>query len=74
MESLIKNPTLSDLVGGIQSVTLGDDEAKRLIRLDVLEYQIKEITGCDVKDGEEEQVLLQKKNIQVVEYSRNYKK
>ena len=29
MESLIKNPTLSDLVGGIQSVTLGDDEAKR---------------------------------------------
>ncbi len=29
LESLIKNPTLSDLVGGIQSVTLGDDEAKR---------------------------------------------
>ena len=26
---LIKNPTLSDLVGGIQSVTLGDDEARR---------------------------------------------
>lgn len=29
LENLIKNPTLSDLVGGIQSVTLGDDEAKR---------------------------------------------
>lgn len=29
LESLIKNPTLSDLVGGIQCVTLGDDEAKR---------------------------------------------
>ena len=29
LESLIKNPTLSDLVGGIQSVTLGDDEARR---------------------------------------------
>ena len=29
LESLIKNPTLSDLGGGIQSVTLGDDEAKR---------------------------------------------
>jgi len=29
LESLIKNPTLSDLVGSIQSVTLGDDEAKR---------------------------------------------
>ncbi len=29
LENLIKNPTLSDLVGGIQSVTLGDDEARR---------------------------------------------
>lgn len=29
LESLIKNPTLSDLVGGVQYVTLGDDEAKR---------------------------------------------
>lgn len=29
IESLIKNPTLSDLIGGIQYVTLGDDEAKR---------------------------------------------
>lgn len=29
LENLMKNPTLSDLVGGIQSVTLGDDEARR---------------------------------------------
>nr|YP_009395201.1 hypothetical protein [Bryothamnion seaforthii]ARW63969.1 hypothetical protein [Bryothamnion seaforthii] len=29
LESVIKNPTLSDLIGGIQYVTLGDDEAKR---------------------------------------------
>jgi nucleoside-triphosphatase THEP1 len=29
LENLLKNPTLSDLVGGIQSVTLGDDEARR---------------------------------------------
>nr|YP_010337779.1 hypothetical protein MW427_pgp062 [Sahlingia subintegra]UNJ17364.1 hypothetical protein [Sahlingia subintegra] len=29
LNSLIKNPTLSDLVGGIEYVTLGDDEAKR---------------------------------------------
>nr|YP_009628647.1 hypothetical protein [Acrochaetium secundatum]QBX88430.1 hypothetical protein [Acrochaetium secundatum] len=29
LDSLIKNPLLSDLVGGIQYVTLGDDEAKR---------------------------------------------
>ncbi|HEY9665129.1 MAG TPA: AAA family ATPase, partial [Allocoleopsis sp.] len=29
IENLIKNPTLSDLVGGIQSVTLSDEEARR---------------------------------------------
>ncbi len=29
LENLIMNPTLADLVGGIQSVTLGDEEAKR---------------------------------------------
>ena len=28
LENLIKNPTLSDLVGGVQTVTLGDDEAR----------------------------------------------
>ncbi len=29
LANLIKNPTLADLVGGIQSVTLGDEEARR---------------------------------------------
>ncbi len=29
LQNLIQNPTLSDLVGGIQSVTLGDIEARR---------------------------------------------
>ena len=29
LENLILNPTLADLIGGIQSVTLGDEEAKR---------------------------------------------
>ena len=29
LESLIKNPTLTDLIGGIQYVTLSDDEARR---------------------------------------------
>ncbi len=29
IENLIKNPTLSDLVGGIQAVTLGDEEARK---------------------------------------------
>ena len=29
IENLLKNPTLCDLIGGIQAVTLGDDEARR---------------------------------------------
>ena len=29
LENLMQNPTLSDLVGGIQTVTLGDEEARR---------------------------------------------
>lgn len=29
LENLLMNPTLSDLIGGIQTVTLGDDEARR---------------------------------------------
>jgi len=29
IENLITNPTLSDLIGGIDAVTLGDDEARR---------------------------------------------
>ena len=29
LENLIKNPTVSDLVGGVQYVTLGDEEARR---------------------------------------------
>ena len=29
LDNLISNPTLADLVGGIQSVTLGDEEARR---------------------------------------------
>jgi stage III sporulation protein SpoIIIAA len=29
LDNLIKNPTLSDLIGGVETVTLGDEEAKR---------------------------------------------
>ncbi len=29
LENLVMNPTLADLIGGIQTVTLGDEEAKR---------------------------------------------
>src|SRR5690606_29625066 len=29
LENLVLNPTLSDLVGGVQAVTLGDEEARK---------------------------------------------
>jgi stage III sporulation protein SpoIIIAA len=29
LDNLMLNPTLSDLIGGIQSVTLSDEEARR---------------------------------------------
>ena len=29
LENLVANPTLADLVGGVEAVTLGDDEARR---------------------------------------------
>ncbi|XP_047320220.1 uncharacterized protein ycf45 [Impatiens glandulifera] len=29
LENIIKNPTLSDLIGGVQTVTLGDEEARK---------------------------------------------
>ena len=40
LDNLIKNPTLSDLIGGVDTVTLGDDEAKhRGCQKTVLERQ-----------------------------------
>ncbi len=42
LENIIQNPTLSDLIGGIESVTLGDDEArKRGTRKTILERASK---------------------------------
>lgn len=38
-------------------LTLGGDENQRLIRLDVLNFQIDEIEKIDLKDGEEEKLL-----------------
>jgi stage III sporulation protein SpoIIIAA len=37
VENLIKNPSLADLIGGIQYVTLSDDEAKRRGTQSILE-------------------------------------
>ncbi len=35
---------------------LGGDESQRLVRLDILNYQINEIERCDLKDGEEDEL------------------
>lgn len=43
--------------------TLGGDESQRLIRLDVLNYQINEITNANLKDGEEENLILIKQKL-----------
>ncbi len=66
LENLIMNPTLSDLIGGIQTVTLGDEEAKRRhtqksilerkapptfdIMVEILDYH-KVIVHADVVDA-----------------------
>jgi stage III sporulation protein SpoIIIAA len=42
LENIVKNPMLCDLVGGVQTVTLGDDEAKRrLSQKTILEREKK---------------------------------
>jgi len=47
LENLMKNPTLSDLVGGIQSVILGDEEAKiRGTQKTVLERKLPPTFEC----------------------------
>ena len=50
LENLLMNPTLSDLVGGIQSVTLSDEEAKRRkCRKSVLERKAPPTFGVIVE-------------------------
>jgi stage III sporulation protein SpoIIIAA len=44
MENLVKNPMLSDLAGGIQTVTLGDEEAKRRASQKTIQERAKKPT------------------------------
>ena len=44
LENLLKNPLLNDLVGGVVSVTLGDDEARRRrVQKSVLEREVRHV-------------------------------
>ncbi|XP_076926653.1 protein SEEDLING PLASTID DEVELOPMENT 1-like [Bidens hawaiensis] len=50
IESIIKNPSLQILVGGIESVTLGDDEArKRKVQKTILERKGPPTFSCAVE-------------------------
>lgn len=42
---------------------LGGDDSQRLVRLDILNYQINEISNADLKDGEEQELLELKQKI-----------
>lgn len=42
---------------------LGGDEQSRLMRLDVLDYQINEISCAELKDGEEEELAILKQKL-----------
>ena len=56
---------------------LGGDESQRLVRLDILNYQINEIEKCDLKDGEEQELIDIKNKLNYQEkitYALNYLK
>ncbi len=46
---------------------LGGDESQRLVRLDILNYQIKEISDANIKEGEEEELLIIRQKLQYQE-------
>ncbi len=51
----------------LQLEDFGGNESERAIRADILKFQIEEIELADVKEGEEESLILQKKKIQSAE-------
>ncbi len=59
LDNLMLNPTLSDLIGGIQSVTLGDEEARRRrSQKSVLERKAPPTFDCIVEIQDRERVLV----------------
>lgn len=70
LENLLQNPTLSDLVGGIQSVTLSDEEAKRRkSRKSVLERKAPPTFGVIVEVRERNLFAVHRDVAQVVDNS-----
>ncbi|MQF70108.1 AAA family ATPase [SAR202 cluster bacterium AD-804-J14_MRT_500m] len=68
LDNLIINPTLSDLVGGVQTVTLGDDEARiRGTRKTVLERKAPPTFGVVVEIQSWDKVAVHDDVAQVVD-------
>ena len=63
VKALLKNEyqNYKNIVNELES--FGGDESQRLIRLDVLNYQINEISNANLQDGEEENLLLIKQKL-----------
>jgi stage III sporulation protein SpoIIIAA len=59
LDNLMMNPTLSDLIGGIQSVTLGDEEARRRrTQKSVLERKAPPTFDCIVEIQDRDRVAV----------------
>ncbi len=68
LENLIMNPTLSDLIGGIQTVTLGDEEARRRgTQKSVLERKAPPTFDVLVEIQERERVAVHENIAEVVD-------
>lgn len=68
LESVIKNPTLCDLIGGIQYVTLGDDEAKRRgTQKSILERKAAPAFGIAIEIHQRKKWVIHEKVDQIVD-------
>ncbi|MBR1617440.1 AAA family ATPase, partial [bacterium] len=69
LDNLIKNPTLSDLIGGVDTVTLGDDEAKnRGSQKTVLERQKQPTFDIVIEIIDRNTLAIYKDSAQAVDY------
>lgn len=69
---IAKKKVLSDLLKELRKYkerlsVLGTDDARRNRRMDVLLFQIEEITKADLKDGEEEELVAKRNKMNSVE-------
>lgn len=69
LDNLIKNPTLSDLIGGVDTVTLGDDEAKhRGSQKTVLERQKQPTFDIVIEIIDRNTLAIYKNSAEAVDY------